>query len=428
MSEKIVCVIIGQDCRNYIDMCIESVSDADAIVYLDGGSEDLTIEYLFDRNFRDDLNEGDENKNIIYNEFDPSDSLMISKQRNFYLEYLKKNYKDYWCLVIDADEVLDSLEPFRKLLNDNEWNGNEIFNPRMRHLINNLITEDATKPTHFVPRRFFKITDDKFYPNGEHTILKSKNEIKNLNFQQGLIWHLGYLGGSWDIKKRFDDQILRKESNEHPVEYLNQWKNVHVFGQYPVRQFNPIELPEIILGKFGVEKDMLYFAQRKLEIKHPEMVKQWNDYFKPTGILDLGCGRGCYLKYWKWFVKDYTYGIELSNFAVNNAYCKNVINGNISDESIYEKTDLITAIDVLEHLTNDDLDKTLKNMTKYGKQFLFSIPFIGDPNLEADSTHIQKKTKEEWINLIESYGIKIKETPNDWLFQEQILIFKKEVN
>ena len=41
------------------------------------------------------------------------------------------------------------------------------------------------------------------------------------------------------------------------------------------------------------------------------------------------------------------------------------------------------------------LNQTLKNMSKSGKQFLFSIPFIGDPNLLADPTHIQKKSKEE---------------------------------
>ena len=65
-------------------------------------------------------------------------------------------------------------------------------------------------------------------------------------------------------------------------------------------------------------------------------------------------------------------------------------------------------------------------MSKFGKKFLFSIPFIGDPNLDNDKTHIQKKTKEDWIELIESYGIKLEEVPLHFLFREQILIGRKK--
>jgi len=157
------------------------------------------------------------------------------------------------------------------------------------------------------------------------------------------------------------------------------------------------------------------------------MVKQWYDYFKPESVLDLGCGRGCYLFFWKWFVND-SEGIELSEWAIKNAFVSQPIirQGDVSEPIDYCNYDLITAIDVLEHLDNEQLDKTLKNMFNYGKKFLFSIPFEGDPNLLNDNTHKQFKTKEEWIKLIESYGIKIKDAPNDWLFHEQILIGEKK--
>ena len=46
-------------------------------------------------------------------------------------------------------------------------------------------------------------------------------------------------------------------------------------------------------------------------------------------------------------------------------------------------------------------------MSVYGNKFIFSIPFIGDPNLMNDRTHKQFMTKEQWIQKIESFGIKL---------------------
>jgi len=158
------------------------------------------------------------------------------------------------------------------------------------------------------------------------------------------------------------------------------------------------------------------------------MVKQWYDYFKPESVLDLGCGRGCYLFFWKWFTN--CWGIELSGWAVKNSYNPNILQGDITNPKNYiidaEKNwDLITAIDVFEHLTKEQLDKTLQNMQKYGNKFLFSIPFEGDPNLELDPTHIIKESKEWWSKKLSQY-FKIKDAPEDWLFHEQILIGEKD--
>lgn len=423
MNENIVCVIIGQNCRNTIDVCIESVKDADAIVYLDGGSEDMTLEYLYDKGFGDNKNEGRKNYNIIHNQFDSSDSLMISKQRNFYLKYLKNHYKDYWCLVLDADEVLDSLTPFRKLINKHKWKDNEIFNPRMRHLINNLVTEDATQVTHFVPRRFFKITNDKFYPDGEHTTLESKKESVLLNFEEGLIWHLGYLGGVWDVKKRFDDQILRKESNTHSVEFLNKWKNAHVFGLYPTKQFSPIELPELILGKFGIDKDELYFANRNLEVKHFIDAIHWKEFFKCKNIVEWGCGKGPRI-YAMNNIGLNAHGFELSNFAVKNKMHDFIKVGDITKGNNYKGIELSIAYDVLEHINYEDLDNAIKILMESKKYILISVPFKGTSNCDNDPTHIIKEDREWWIKQFTNKGLKHIPTPTHFLFKEQILIFE----
>ena len=92
---KLIVVIMGQNCEKFISMCLESVKGADAIVYCDGGSygdNSLSIAKKF-------------NAIIIKNKWDPTDKQMNGKQRNFYLNYIKENYPNDWCLVLDADEL-----------------------------------------------------------------------------------------------------------------------------------------------------------------------------------------------------------------------------------------------------------------------------------------------------------------------------------
>jgi len=60
------------------------------------------------------------------------------------------------------------------------------------------------------------------------------------------------------------------------------------------------------------------------------------------------------------------------------------------------------------------------------KNFLFSIPFIGDPNLEKDPTHKIKQTKEWWLNKLKEHGFKIVETPKYFLYWPQIIVAQKE--
>ena len=418
MVEKLIVMIMGQNCEKFIKMCLDSTEDADARIYCDGGSTDSTLDIVENRIGK---------TSIIHNTYDQDDKTMNGRQRNFYLKYLKNNYPNDWCLCLDADEVVEDLNKLKEWINKY---GNALtkrhpcIHVKMRHLIQDLTHEDATTPEHMCLSRLFKIQDDLEYPEVEHPVLSIRGKPIDPNnvCRVTTIWHLAYIPNLWDIKRRYDNHM--KKSNMHTPEYLSGWYRAHLFGQYPTKQFNPVELPKIILDEFGIDKDELYFANRGLEVKHSIMVKQWNNYFKPTSVLDLGCGRGPYLFYWEYFT-EYGHGIELSEYAVKNALVGGIGVGNVSDKTQYMEHDLITAIDILEHLTNEELDKTLKNMANNSKHFIFSIPYIGDSNLEADKSHIQKKTKEEWINLIESYGIKTKDVPSDWLFREQLLIGEK---
>lgn len=422
---------MGQNCEKFIGMCLESVIDADAIVYCSGGEynkgkglNDNAIPIV--EKFYNQYIDLSEDGRIICNKYDQNDKLMNGCQRNFYLDYIKKNYHGWFCLALDADEVVEDLSKIKEWINKYDEIAKEYpcVSVKMRHFQQDLGHEDATVPEHFVTNRLFKIEDDLFYPEVEHPVLQSKTkQYKKFQCRDTTIWHLAYIPNLWDIKKRYDNHI--KKSNMHSPEFLKWWYHNHLFGSYPKKEIKKTDIPKVILDEFGIDKDELYFTERTIDMKHPMMVQQWNDYFKPKSVLDLGCGRGCYLFFWKWF-EDNIEGIELSEWAVNHAFVNGIKIGDISEESNYRYHDLITAVDVLEHLEDDKLDKTLKNMVKFGNRFLFSIPFIGDPNLTNDSTHKQFRTKEEWKILISSYGIEISDVPETWYFKNQLLIGKKK--
>ena len=99
----------------------------------------------------------------------------------------------------------------------------------------------------------------------------------------------------------------------------------------------------------------------------------------------------------------------------------------IVDYDVKEPSSFVLAFDVLEHLNYKDLDKAINNLVKStNKHILISVPVLGDPNLEADPTHIIKEDKEWWIKQFTDKRLKLIPTPEHFQFKEQIMIFEME--
>jgi len=412
---KLICVIMGGDHENFLEIAINSAKTADKIIYVDGGSTDNSVELAESKGVE-----------VLTYYYDHEDKDMNGKQRNRYLTYLKENHMNEWVLCIDADEVIDDLSKIREFLKYRMpmYDDEVLYSVKMRHLMYNFSHEDSTKKDHMVQNRLFKVRKDLSYPLGEHVFLTCGNkDFKAGNTSCTTIWHLAY-ARMFHIRSRNRKNL--RQSNVHSPLFLREWYFKHLFGSYPVSRFNPVELPQVLLQAFDIDKDELYFMDRQIEAKHGPMVKTWYDHFELTEcdmVVCLGCGRGPFVYYWEWLCN--VLGIELSKWAVDNSFSSWVQQGDITDFDYVDGfAELITMIDVLEHLKPEDLDKTLDYWVGKSEHILVSVPFIGDPNLSNDPTHLIHRSRAWWVKQFTSKGCKEVEVPMHFQYREQLMIFK----
>lgn len=133
--------------------------------------------------------------------------------------------------------------------------------------------------------------------------------------------------------------------------------------------------------------------------------------YSPKRVLDLGCAKGFLVE----SLRDRgvnAFGVDISDVAISEVredirpYCKVA---SIEDESVYEgQYDLITCIEVLEHVTEDMAENAIKFMCRHSKQILFS----SSPTDFDEPTHINVKPPDYWDNLFSKYGFK--KTEESW--------------
>ena len=406
---KLIVVIMGPGNDNFIKMCYDSVNGADKILYFTSNIEKCPS-YLVD--------------DIHFNGWNEEDKATNGKSRNVYLDHLKENYPDDWCLCLDEDEVCEDLSKVKEFIQTAEPS---LYSVKMRHLIGDLGHEDATRKQHWVPNRLFKISEAGTYPLHSHPVLIQKDKTiceLRLVTECTTIWHLGHLPVEYMnyINKRYKQH--KNDSVVHSDDFKDRWRLSHLFGVYPTSNFNVLELPKIILDNFDLDFDELYFNGRKnFDGKHYQDCIDWKNYFKCQSAILFGCGFGQRVK----ILNDLdvnAIGVELSEYAVKNSNGL-IINGDIINYNLVGKHDLAVAYDILEHLEYKDLNKAIDTLIRSSDNIIVSVPFKGTPNCEADTTHKIKETKEWWVKQFISKGLKQVEVPSHFLFKEQLMIFRK---
>jgi SAM-dependent methyltransferase len=150
-----------------------------------------------------------------------------------------------------------------------------------------------------------------------------------------------------------------------------------------------------------------YEKYKKLSDDIEKILYSLNFYNKNCKILDYGCAVGFLLDALKEKKYSNLFGFDISEF------CKNIFENNHKSIDILEKQefDFILFLDVLEHMTDDEITNVLNILDS--KYILVRIPCARDFEenffLEVsrnDPTHINCKTKNKWKDLFNKLNYK----------------------
>lgn len=165
-----------------------------------------------------------------------------------------------------------------------------------------------------------------------------------------------------------------------------------------------------------------YFEDRKFEDKHYWMVMQWIEMLSPKNVFDYGCGEGFYVHTFNYFGID-ACGWDKMNEATKNPY-------GLSKEKIgsgqipTKKFDMVTCIDVLEHIPKEELEETINKLVNMTDRFLLlSICDITLWDTYKDPTHITPRSRGFWEYQFINRGLKKIIIPDNWWFKDQLYLF-----
>ncbi|TAE57887.1 MAG: glycosyltransferase [Nostocales cyanobacterium] len=121
----------------------------------------------------------------------------------------------------------------------------------------------------------------------------------------------------------------------------------------------------------------------------------------PKTVLDAGCAMGFLVEELRNKGVE-SWGIDISEYAINNVhhsikpYCRV---GSLVDD-LTQQYDLIVCIEVLEHLTTEEIEKVIKNFCDHSSDILFS----STPFDYQESTHFNVQPPEYWAELFAQHG------------------------
>jgi len=122
---------------------------------------------------------------------------------------------------------------------------------------------------------------------------------------------------------------------------------------------------------------------------------------KPTRVLDVGCGLGGHVKAFNELGVE-AHGVDCSDYAIKNKLHKNCKFRDIAFDKLAGdgQFDLVTVVDVLEHLDKYEIPLAVKNVCEVASKFIFlSIPVMVEPAKTdfSDKSHVSIFPVDYWI-------------------------------
>lgn len=237
MTTLSVCYIVLNE-EEFIEASIKSVLDwADEVIVVDGGSKDGTLEII------------DSFKNNKIKVFHKKWANDFGSQRNYALSFATSDF----VLQLDSDEVIgDNGFLIKEILTKNP--NLPVYDMEYIHFIRDLGHIDATLEKHIGVNRVFK-REGTSYKRHLHELAENPSWTSKGLIDMVKIYHLGYLKNITTISKKYKMNLERK-SPIHTKEYLQTWRNLHLFGKYPVRAIDPntFEWPTPIVELFALKE------------------------------------------------------------------------------------------------------------------------------------------------------------------------------
>jgi len=138
-----------------------------------------------------------------------------------------------------------------------------------------------------------------------------------------------------------------------------------------------------------------------------ELVEYFN-MEKNTSVLDYGCAVGLLLNGFRKAGIEHLGGYDISKWAVDNSI-ENNLNITTNPKILSKYHRYTFSLDVFEHMFDNDVKKVLNSLNtsclvvRIPVKVANSKDFYLDVSRQ-DKSHINCKTKGEWIDFIESHG------------------------
>ena len=194
------------------------------------------------------------------------------------------------------------------------------------------------------------------------------------------------------------NQILTKEMEEHTYAIMNRVEDSHWW--FVGRR--------AILESF-MERIILSFESRLQAESSQELPK--GETQNSIRVLDVGCGTGANLEMLANFGE--AEGVDISDEALDFCRAKNLkVHKGLAEKLPFEDEsfDIVTALDVVEHLDDDisGLTEMHRVLRKGGKSLIFVPAFMWLWGVQDDiSNHRIRYTKKQIVERLEKAGIKV---------------------